>query len=369
MFNINPSNIETLDQLNIQLDNYRSYYYKIYNFNIDYQINDILSCNHNIIYDPKIGFRYFCYRYLDIIRTFQLPIIQENNIYEAVLIEYRKLPHLEFLLRNAIYKLGGKYWSFSVICGIDNYDYMVDLCSTISTSINVIKTNVNNLNQSSYSDLLSCKYFWNLLHGEKILIYQEDSCIFRNNIDNYLQFDYIGAPWPLTQNDNSYNVGNGGFSLRTRKIMLEIIDKIDINDTQYNQSTLEYIREWDFIFKDFNPNFFIPELWINISPPGAYQEIHHHILSPTTGFSPYPLFSGVFYIDVKENSGDLVLKSPTSQNLNNIPLTPKHKNKFNITPKNQNLILFPSFLEHLVSQNKSNQDRISISFNIKYTTT
>ena len=55
MFNINPSNIETLDQLNIQLDNYRSYYYKIYNFNIDYQINDILSCNHNIVYVCCIG--------------------------------------------------------------------------------------------------------------------------------------------------------------------------------------------------------------------------------------------------------------------------------------------------------------------------
>jgi len=148
-------------------------------------------------------------------------------------------------------------------------------------------------------------------------------------------------------------------------------DKRFINDnlnTELQKCTLDYIKEWGFIFNDFSPNFLISEQWINISPPGAYQEIHHHTAPPNSETNFYPLFSGVFYVDVKENSGDLVLKSPVSQDLSNIPLTPKHKNKFNITPNNQNIILFPSFLEHLVSQNQSNQDRISISFNINYTT-
>lgn len=205
----------------------------------------------------------------------------------------------------------------------------------------------------------------NILNPFILPIYQKtiDNGVFdliSNQVHNYIKDnkDFFKPTWncPTLSNFHLPLDSDKGFNNDNLNVELQ-------------KSTLEYIREWDFIFKDFNPNFFIPELWINISPPGAYQEIHHHILSPTTGFSPYPLFSGVFYIDVKENSGDLVLKSPTSQNLNNIPLTPKHKNKFNITPKNQNLILFPSFLEHLVSQNKSNQDRISISFNIKYTTT
>ena len=48
--------------------------------------------------DPKVEFRYFCYRYLDYIRNIKLPNILLNQNYEAVLIEYRKFPHLEFLI-------------------------------------------------------------------------------------------------------------------------------------------------------------------------------------------------------------------------------------------------------------------------------
>jgi adenine-specific DNA-methyltransferase len=51
----------------------------------------------------------------------------------------------------------------------------------------------------------------NLLKGEKILIHQEDSIIFKNNIMDFINFDYIGAPWPKNQDDNFNNVGNGVF--------------------------------------------------------------------------------------------------------------------------------------------------------------
>lgn len=33
----------------------------------------------------------------------------------------------------------------------------------------------------------------------------------------FLHYDYIGAPWPV-HNHGSYNVGNGGFSLRTKRL-------------------------------------------------------------------------------------------------------------------------------------------------------
>ncbi|WP_338503356.1 DUF5672 family protein [Sphingomonas kaistensis] len=35
--------------------------------------------------------------------------------------------------------------------------------------------------------------------------------------DNFLQFDYIGAPWP--QFTDGHDVGNGGFSLRSRRLL------------------------------------------------------------------------------------------------------------------------------------------------------
>lgn len=56
---------------------------------------------------------------------------------------------------------------------------MVRICSLISSKIKVIKTNFDNVSASDYSKFLSSLEFWNLLNGEKILIYQEDSIIFK----------------------------------------------------------------------------------------------------------------------------------------------------------------------------------------------
>ena len=39
---------------------------------------------------------------------------------------------------------------------------------------------------------------------------------------NFLAFDYIGAPWP--QFSDGYDVGNGGFSLRSRKLLEACLD-------------------------------------------------------------------------------------------------------------------------------------------------
>ena len=129
--------------------------------------------------------------------------------------------------------------------------------------------------------------------------------------------------------------------------------------------TNEYLKEWNFFF-NIEPEFVIDETWINISPPGAYQEVHTHIESPSSNIGGYPLFSGVFYIEVSENSGDLVLKNPNNINLYNLPKSNKNPLLFNIPPKQQHLIMFPSYLEHSVNRNNSNQKRISISFNIFY---
>lgn len=195
----------------------------------------------NVLRKPKQEFRYFCYRYSDYIKNIDLPIITYNNYYEAVLIEYRYLPHLEFLIRNCIDKLGVK-WSQTIICGNLNYDYMINIVNSINRNIKVIKTNYDNLMPSDYSLFLSSKDFWNLCVGEKILIYQEDACIFKNNIDEFIEWDYIGAPWLKTQNDTTNCVGNGGLSLRSKSCMINVIDIININDTSYNSSTIEYMK-------------------------------------------------------------------------------------------------------------------------------
>lgn len=202
---------------------------------------DVLEKNNHMY------FRYLCFKYIEFIRLIQLPIIAKKLNYEAVLIEYRKLPHLEFLIRNAILKLGKK-WSYTIICGTDNYDYMVKMCDSISSNINIVKTPYTNLNQSQYSKLLTTLKFWDLLHGEKILIYQEDSIIFKTHVEDFLCFDFIGAPFPKGQNDTPNNVGNGGLSIRTKSIMKKIIQTKSVTSTLFNSSTLTYMKNMKLTF-------------------------------------------------------------------------------------------------------------------------
>jgi hypothetical protein len=189
----------------------------------------------------KESFRELCSNYTTYIQNIELPLIQQNNIYEAVFIEFRILPNIEFLIRNTILKLGDK-WSHTFVCGNLNYDYILKLCNTIHKNIKVIHLEYDNLNPSTYSILLASVSFWNLFTGNKILIYQEDSIIFRSNIEDFLHYDYVGAPWDKSQNDTPNCVGNGGLSLRTKQTMIDVINKQNIVNININSSTKDYMK-------------------------------------------------------------------------------------------------------------------------------
>jgi hypothetical protein len=184
--------------------------------------------------DNKEEFRTYCSNYIDLIKQIKLPEIKQNTDYETIFIEFRILPHIEFLIRNTIYKLGknefNTSWSHTIVCGNINYDYILNICKTISLNIKIIKLDYDNIDVETYNNILLDKSFWNLFNGTKLLIYQEDSCIFGNNINDFIKWDYIGAPW--LRNDNQYGVGNGGFSLRNKNIMIQILDNIKPSNTK-----------------------------------------------------------------------------------------------------------------------------------------
>ena len=156
-----------------------------------------------------------------------IPEIKLYSKKEAVLIEFRRFPHIEFLIRNAINKLGSD-WSFTIVCGNLNYKMMFSICNNISKNIKIVKTNYDNLDIPKYNIFLKSLDFWNLIEGEKILIYQEDSFIFGKNLDEYMSYDFIGAPWE--KSILPISVGNGGISLRTKQIMIDIINIVNSED-------------------------------------------------------------------------------------------------------------------------------------------
>ena len=109
--------------------------------------------------------------------------------------------------------------------------------------------------------------------------------------------------------------------------------------------------------------------WVNISKPGSYLAKHHH---------PDCNLAGVLWIKAPQNSGDIVFDSPRTfdpflQSAKNGEIdsyTDDFKDKGNIhldyyfPPTEGRILIFPSYLRHLVEENKSEEDRISVSFNI-----
>lgn len=71
---------------------------------------------------------------------------------------------------------------------------------------------------SDYNKLLTSKEFWEAIPFDKVLITQMDAEMLRSGIEEFLEYDYVGAPWKFQQHG-----GNGGFSLRTKKAMLDVI--------------------------------------------------------------------------------------------------------------------------------------------------
>jgi uncharacterized protein (TIGR02466 family) len=98
--------------------------------------------------------------------------------------------------------------------------------------------------------------------------------------------------------------------------------------------------------------------WININHPGCYNQVHSH-----SGAH----LSGVYYAKVPENSGNLIMRRGNdSFNLAGIA---RGVNNFNhtectVTPLPGLLVLFPAWSDHLIQINRSEEDRISIAFNI-----
>ena len=132
--------------------------------------------------------------------------------------------------------------------------------------------------------------------------------------------------------------------------------KSPLLENTIKKSTESYFNHWGF-----NPiNLILKDIWINISPPGSYQESHKH-----TNYKTKVLFSGVFYIDVQENSGELILISPIENQIFNMLPSKYHNTRYNIQPINGSLISFPAWMDHLVLQNKSHNNRISVSWNIE----
>lgn len=147
--------------------------------------------------------------------------------YTAIIIEPRKHRALEFVLRNILDNLNEK-WSVQIFHGTENEEWLKDILEknfkNDMARITLKNLGVGNLGTArEYSEILTSREFTEAIPTETFLVFQTDSMInpaHKTLINKFLDYDYVGAPW----NASVVAVGNGGFSLRKRSVMLKIID-------------------------------------------------------------------------------------------------------------------------------------------------
>jgi len=125
-------------------------------------------------------------------------------------------------------------------------------------------------------------------------------------------------------------------------------------DELYKMQLEVFKEEW----LDKKPR--LGNMWANINYSGGYNRPHVH---------PNATFSGVYYIKTPPNCGELICNDPRPGIQTMMPTRIEGKppknlwREVHLQPVEGRIIIFPAWLWHCVEPNKSNDMRISVSFN------
>lgn len=164
---------------------------------------------------------------VEILRMIKLPKIERDQPLEAVFImndNDANINHIELTIRNCIARLGDK-WTHTIICNnSENQKKMCEVIKNIGLHIKVFK--MRNI-------LLTSREFWDLLNGDKIFIYHENTFPVRNNIQEFMEWDYVYDNTCITGNTNPNQIIT---NLCTRSVMISIIEKVTNENENENKS-------------------------------------------------------------------------------------------------------------------------------------
>ena len=139
-------------------------------------------------------------------------------------------------------------------------------------------------------------------------------------------------------------------SLHERGDFRELVSCVDRGTT----SILRFLR----IGHD---GFEITACWATVLAQGATHKIHSH---------PNNFLSGVYYVRTQPGADTINFQDPRRQTGIIRPpvveLTADNTDQVVVKVRNGTLLMFPSFLEHSVDANMSVEERVSISFNVMF---
>jgi len=107
---------------------------------------------------------------------------------------------------------------------------------------------------------------------KRLLLFQTDTILLKDNIEDFFKYDFIGAAWCFSP----YKGCNGGLSLRNRQKMLEICKshKCTENEDGFFSYTHENMLNLVPILEDKN-KFSMETIWCD-DPMGMHRAYGHH---------------------------------------------------------------------------------------------
>ena len=105
----------------------------------------------------------------------------------------------------------------------------------------------------------------------------------------------------------------------------------------------------------------ITACWVNVLAPGRAHGAHSH---------PNNFLSGVYYVQTQEGADTINFHDPRIQTGVIRPpvteLTAENTDQVVVKVKTGTLLIFPAWLQHSVDANESEKERISVSFNVMF---
>lgn len=192
--------------------------------------------------------------------------------------------------------------------------------------------------------------------SKKLLYALFPTPVYVNNVGDFARPDLSALQYSSgTDNGGSYN-----FLSTTDKNVLHRPEFAEVHRIVMREVD-QYAREIFAVSRSIE--FYVTNSWINMHRRGdsAGAHIHHN-----------SLISGVLYLQVGENTGDIVFHRDT---LSPIPFPPaldldvESYNIYNCKswghrPKTNDICLFPSSLSHSVQANASDEERWCLAFNV-----
>ena len=193
------------------------------------------------------------------------------------------------------------------------------------------------------------------LNYELVNLFPSTVHIFKINGFDEVRGNLIDYAYELKRSQSEGNIisNRGGWQSSSFQVKNEdnILHSLIINSL----ASFPNIKESYDMFVD---------AWININPTGSYNVKHNH---PTSDLA------GVLWVKCSKDCGDIVFDNPNNfkefNTINSYEKQFKDNNRIYHTycfpPVEGKILIFPSHIDHNVEENKSNEDRISVSFNIR----